>query len=224
MSDDGPESNADDGFEVEVVPALYGIAGRWFLEVVRGIGPEQWTEPGLGEWTVRELVGHAARAFSTVSEYTFDGAEAEVVEVEIDDVLEYFRAALTVPDIHAGVLTRGREAGAALSIDPSEIVAEIESIVAAAMAVVDGASLDAKSRTFAGVMWLVDFLDTRLVEAIVHTLDLCAATGQPLVPPAGPGQRVLDILSAFVRPDDRGAVILALAGRRPLPIAYTTLA
>ena len=34
-----------------------------------------WAENGLGDWTIRDLVGHTGRALSTVSEYATDRVE-----------------------------------------------------------------------------------------------------------------------------------------------------
>jgi uncharacterized protein (TIGR03083 family) len=214
------DDDVDDGYDVDVTPALVGIAARWFLDVVGAIGPDQWAGPGLGEWTVRELVGHTARALTTITLYLVDGDEADALDVELDDVVEYYRTALADPAIHDAVAKRGREAGEWLAEDP---VATCTAEADAALAAIDGASDDAKARTIAGVMWLTDYLDSRLMELVLHTLDICAATGQPIQPPGGPAQRVLDILAAMVSPADRGAVLLALAGRRPLPDGFSAI-
>jgi len=37
-----------------------------FAHLVSEVHPEQWTLPGLGTWDVRGLVGHGARALSTI--------------------------------------------------------------------------------------------------------------------------------------------------------------
>ncbi len=217
------DDSSDDAYDLDVTPALYAIAARWFLDVVRAIRPDQWEQPGLGEWTVRELVAHTGRAFATVTEYLVDGPEADALGVDLDDVVEYYRSALADPAIHAAVADRGRQAAAALPADPAGVVTALEEAAQAALEAIDAASDDAVCRSIAGVLWLPDYLDSRLVELVLHTLDICAATGQPLQPPGGPAQRVLDILSALVPATDRGAVLLALTGRRPLPDGFTAL-
>lgn len=210
----------DDGLDFDVTPALVGIAARWFLGVVGAVTPEQWDAPGMGEWTVRELVGHTVRAFTTVSDYLVDGDEAAGIDVDLDDVIEYYRTALADPTIHPAVAARGREAGTWLGDDP---LATATAAADVTLAAIDAASDDAKCRTRFGAMWLSDFLDSRLVELVLHTLDICAATGRPLDPPGGPAQRVLDILAAMVPATDRGEVLLALSGRRALPPGFTAL-
>src|SRR5665213_2557749 len=44
-------------------------AARSFLDLVAEVRPEQWGDPALGSWDVRSLVGHTARAISTVETY-----------------------------------------------------------------------------------------------------------------------------------------------------------
>ena len=214
------DTGADDALDIDITPALYGRSAAWYLGLVDGIEPDDWDRPGLGAWTVRDLVGHTTRAFTTVTDYLVDGEEAGALDIEIDDVLEYFRTALADPAVHAAVAARGRESGAALGADPA---AAVRAHAEAALAAVDQASDDAVCRTIAGVMWLSDFLDSRIVELVLHGLDLCVALGRPLDPPGGPAQRALDILAASVARTDRGAVLLALAGRAPLPSGYSAL-
>ena len=41
------------------VRAAFPDAAEVFLATVSAVQPGQWDQPGLGEWTVRELTGHA---------------------------------------------------------------------------------------------------------------------------------------------------------------------
>ena len=43
-------------------------AADWYLATVALVG-DRWQQPGLGEWTVRDLVGHASRSFLTIETY-----------------------------------------------------------------------------------------------------------------------------------------------------------
>ena len=80
----------------------------------------RWTEPGLGEWDVRSLVGHTSRALLTVETYLASPADV----VEVGSTAEYYRAtraAAAGPEVAA----RGVAAGEALGTDPAAAVAEI---------------------------------------------------------------------------------------------------
>ena len=48
---------------------LLAEASAAFVDAVVGITSDEWSEPGLGVWNVRELVGHTMRAFSTVHRF-----------------------------------------------------------------------------------------------------------------------------------------------------------
>src|SRR2546422_11632139 len=99
----------------------YEVAAELFVNTVEQVGPTQWEQPGLGVWTVRELVGHTSRALLTVELYLAKPA----AQREIMRPLDYFlraQAGLTDP---ASVAARGREAGAALGPDPIAAVRDI---------------------------------------------------------------------------------------------------
>ena len=147
-------------------------------------GGRPWTEPGLGEWDVRSLVGHTSRALLTVETYL--SRPAEVVEVE--STAEYYRATRAVaagPDVAA----RGRAAGEALGPDPAAAVAEIAARVVPLVAACEGTEV---VTTIAGGMRLADYLPTRTFELVVHTADLAVRPrpGVRAAPgPRGPGTR-----------------------------------
>ena len=43
---------------------------RYFVSIVDRIPESKWGGHGLGEWSLRDLVGHASRAVLTVDMYT----------------------------------------------------------------------------------------------------------------------------------------------------------
>ena len=45
-----------------MIRAAYTNAAHWFAATVAQIAPEQWDQIALGEWNVRDLTGHTARA------------------------------------------------------------------------------------------------------------------------------------------------------------------
>lgn len=220
MSAVGSGDGSGDDVEVDITTALFGLAARWYAGTVRLIDAEQWGEPALGEWNVRDLVGHTLRAFTTIEDYLVRPPEADDLAIDLDDAAEYFTTGLATPGIDAVVADRGREAGSALGDDP---VATVEATVERVLDLLDGLPDGCVARTGFGVLLFEDYLDTRIVELVLHTLDLRAALGLPLDPPAGPARVVLHVLADTIGRDDRGPALLALAGRRPLPDGFTAL-
>ncbi len=193
--------------------AAFRAASAWFLTTVDGVG-DRWSEPGLGEWTVRDLVGHTSRSLVTVETYL----AAEPGEVTVASALDYYlaiREASTGP----AVAERGRQAGAAMGADPVGFLAGLAERV---LAKVESAADDAFVATIAGGMRLIDYLPTRTFELVVHTADLAAALDAPSDPPAEAADSALHLAAQLAR--EHGAavdVLLALTGRRPLPAGFT---
>jgi uncharacterized protein (TIGR03083 family) len=194
------------------VRAAFADASEVFLATVAEVGPGQWDEPGLGVWTVRELTGHALRAYTTLERQCDTRAEAPVVQ----SAPEYYGAVAHLPDLHAAVATRGREAGAQL-IDP---VATARATAEQALRRLAGTSDEHVGECAVGPIRLADYLPTRVVELGIHTLDLQRATGQPLALPASATSVILGILAEL---EDGPTLLLALTGRQPLPAGYNVL-
>lgn len=53
---------------------VYAEIGEVVCSLVETVGPYAWDGPGLGGWTVRNLVGHTGRSFVTVTTYLSAGA------------------------------------------------------------------------------------------------------------------------------------------------------
>ncbi len=198
----------------ERVDAAVERAARCFVESVEAIRSDQWDEPGLGEWTIRELVGHCARAFSTIVNFV----ENPLPEVDVADVGAYVRSAVAMPGIHAAVAERGHEAGRTLGDDP---VAAVRRSRDQAMAAIDGCTGDEIGSTAVGGMLLDQYLRTRVIELVVHTTDICDAAGLPL-PDFGAAAE-LALVAVVGIPDDpqrQAAVLRALLGRGALPDGF----
>jgi uncharacterized protein (TIGR03083 family) len=195
--------------------AAFSAAAGWFLSSVDTIGGK-WADPGLGEWTVRDLVGHASRSLVTVEDYL----DAEPGEVTVPSALAYYlvvRAAATGP----AVTERGRQAGAAMGTDP---VAFLGALAERVLKKVEAAADDAFVATIAGGMRLIDYLPTRTFELVVHTADLGVALDVVDEPPAEAAASALLLAGLLVRENGATAdVLLALTGRRPLPTGFTVL-
>ncbi|HLI15380.1 MAG TPA: maleylpyruvate isomerase family mycothiol-dependent enzyme [Acidimicrobiales bacterium] len=184
-------------------------ASAYLLEVAAEVASDQWSLPALGEWSVRDLLGHASRALSTVTEYL--GQPAERAELTAAGYL----VAASGAD-RAAIAARGREAAVALGDDP---VAQLRAVAAAAASAVAGADDDALVGTRAGGMRLDDYLPTRTVELVVHGLDLAAAIGSRATPPSGALGEVLHLLVDAACAQGRGVELCrALTGRSAAPV------
>ena len=92
---------------------LYRRAGEHAISVISGVSGDQWDAPALGAWTVRTLVGHIGRAFTTVTEYLATPAASHDVHTAAD----YYLVALTLTD-PASIQARAEHAARALGEDP----------------------------------------------------------------------------------------------------------
>jgi uncharacterized protein (TIGR03083 family) len=190
-------------------------ATRWYQEVLAQVGG-RWSDPGLGEWDVRALVGHTSRSLLTVETYLGQPAEA----VEIASTAAYYAA---TRQIAAGpaVAERGREAGRALGDDPVAAVAQLAARVLPLVAGLSGTEL---LTTIAGGMRITDYLPTRVFELVVHTADLAVALGVPAEPPPGPAALALGLVSDLAIAGGHAAtLLLATTGRSGLPPGFTLL-
>jgi len=199
-----------------MIREAYEDAAQTFVATVRQVGAEQWDLPALGEWSVRDLVGHASRALLTVETYLGQPAAA----VEVERPADYFiraNAALADP---AAVAARGREAGRTLGADPAATVHETAERV---LAEVKTAADDTCLTTPVGGMRLIDYLPTRVFELTVHTLDIAAAISVPVTLPKGAAALTLGLVTDLVasRPDKVAPLLLAATGRQALPPGFS---
>lgn len=63
-------------------------AARWFLEV-SACAADHYDHRGLGEWSVRDLLGHTSRSLSTVETY-LDAASGQPSPVDLADAVAYY--------------------------------------------------------------------------------------------------------------------------------------
>lgn len=190
----------------------FAEAAAWFVSVASQVG-DRWEAPGLGEWDVRALVGHTSRSLLTVEASL--GVPAS--RVDVGSTAAYYRATAAGPE----VAQRGRDAGAALGPDPAAAVAEIAARVPPLLGATDGTEL---VTTIAGGVRLSDYLPTRVLELVVHTLDLATALGLPAEPPARGAAVALGIVADLAVADGRAApLLLAATGRTGLPPGFTVL-
>jgi hypothetical protein len=183
------------------------------LATIDRVQPHQWELPGLGVWTVRELTAHTLRGFTTIERYL---AAEPTVDRVIVDAADYYRVAMSDPNVHAGVAERGRAAGAQLS-DP---VGEAEATAQRILALVASTADDEVVNTFLGQMAFIEYLATRVAEVGLHTLDLQRACGQPQGLRTTTSSVVVALMAELAEPI---TLLLALTGRGSLPVDYNVL-
>jgi hypothetical protein len=105
-------------------------AARAFIHLVERVeriartAPDTWDTPALGVWTVRDLIGHTARAISTVETY-LDLPAPSIATVPSAEIY-YLRVFGGFTD-HGAVAERGIAAGRQLGDDAgSSIAASLE--------------------------------------------------------------------------------------------------
>jgi uncharacterized protein (TIGR03083 family) len=191
----------------------FAEAAAAYAALVARIAPEQWMQPGLGEWDLRALVGHTSRSLVTVESYLGVPAAAE----QLASPAAYLAAIAQVDP--ASVAERGRAAGLALGDDPA---AAVRALVDRVLPLVAGDD-DPLITTAGGGMRLRQYLPTRTFELVVHGLDIARAAGLPAPDySAALLTEVLGLATAAAVLGGRGLeVLLALTGRTALPPGFS---
>lgn len=147
-------------------------AAEAFVALVSEVPHDAWDLPALGVWDVRSLVGHTARAVTTVLDYLPKPCDT----IELDSAADYLAAGYRAdPSIHQAVAARGVEAGHELGDEPAEVIETMIERVRVALAATEGNP--GISSRFGGIR-LHDYLQTRTVELVVHTSDISLAVGR----------------------------------------------
>ena len=196
----------------------FGIASEAFIGLVKRIDPEQWNDPGLGVWTVRDLVGHTSRAISTVETYL--AAEPAPV-MNVLDAETYYSEVMERYTDNDAIAARGVKAGELLGEDP---VAMLTALVVRASAT---AAAELPDRLVAigplGIP-LAEYLRTRVFELVVHGIDIAKATGiEHRIPESVIGETT-ELAARVAARKGRGVeVLMALTGRGGLASGFSIL-
>ena len=198
--------------------ATFALAADAFADQVARIDAAAWNGPGLGDWDLRALVGHASRSLVTVLTYL----PRTTGTAAVTSVAQYYEAAVTMMAADpAAVTERGRQAGAALGGDP---VTAVHDLVDQCRAALDETHDDPVIQTIVGGMRLERYLVTRVFELVVHGLDIGAATGQPYTPPAAALTDALRLaVDVALLRGDGPDLLLALTGRQTLPAGFSVV-
>ncbi|PPH46473.1 mycothiol maleylpyruvate isomerase [Rathayibacter sp. AY1C9] len=200
------------------IAALFESAAAALIGLLAQVREDQWEQPGLGVWDVRGLAGHASRAVLTVEAYLL---APEPPEPTIEDALDYYAALAGNVADPAAVARRGVEAGLLLGDRPAQALAE------AAGRAVELVAAQRPGRLVAvggHAIELDEYLRTRLLELVVHTLDLSRATGIPHVLPAEAVEACIALTGGLAARAGRGEeLLLALSGREPLAAGFSVV-
>jgi uncharacterized protein (TIGR03083 family) len=197
--------------------ATFASAARSFAALVHEIPGDRWDGPGLGEWDLRSLVGHASRSLITVSTYLQQPAQTEDITAPQEYYVRVNPASLGMAP--EGVVERGRQAGRDLGDDPAATVDELVSRVLNELAdagdplitVIGGAGIR-----------LHTYLPTRTFELAVHGLDIAHAVDISLVLPADVLAEATTLSARIAVSEGYGeTVLLALTGRDGLPPSFS---
>jgi uncharacterized protein (TIGR03083 family) len=203
------------------------LAANAVIHLVEGIDDTAWERPGLGTWTVRDLVGHTSRALVTVAEY-LAAAPVPPPTVNVADAETYYQRVFTGYTGHAAVALRGVSAGEALGDDAAQALRELLDAALGAIATASTEAGAPGNPTFPVVtvgsltIPLGEYLRTRVFELVVHGYDIARATGQVLDVPADivADTAALAARVASLRGNGR-EVLFALTGRDTLPGGFT---
>jgi uncharacterized protein (TIGR03083 family) len=193
-------------------------SARAFIDLVRAVPTDAWDGPGLGQWSLRSLVGHTTRAILTVEQYLH---LEQPDEVNVPDAEAYYSLiAKRIGDPDA-VLARGVAAGEWLGDDP---VHRITDALGRATTALELAGADHVVPIGGLGIPLSEYLRTRVFELVVHSADVARAIG---VVSGMPEDAVRDSLllaasTAFAQGtgDD---VLAALTGRGELPAGFSVV-
>ena len=202
---------------MSIVVSNFSAAARAVGETIGQTPRDMWDGPGLGEWTLRDLVGHTSRSLVTVIEYL----ARPVADEAVPTAWAYYTAISAGTFDTAAVTERGRQAGRDLGEDPA---ARFSHLVDEAVRVAEGTDPDLVVHTIVGGMRVAAYLPTRTFELCVHGLDIAAATGVPVDLPA-PALEEACALGA-VAAAQRGfgpSLLLAMTGRSGLPQGFSVV-
>jgi len=182
----------------------FSQASQYFVDVVGAVPATSWDAPGLGEWTIKELVGHTNRANVIIVDYVEHPQRAEPADST------YFT--------DESIAQRARLAVAALGDDPLVTVAAAS---ARAIAFIAASPPGAAVGSPFGTMKLSDYLASRTAELTIHGLDLARALHVEIDLPTEALRASLAYVAGFSMKKHQGeTVLLALSGRGNLPPGF----
>jgi uncharacterized protein (TIGR03083 family) len=200
------------------IATTFSQSAQSFLGVLQQIEPEQWELPGLGNWNVRSLAGHTARAILTVENYLL---QEEPSDVTIPTAEDYYGSVFSQFTDAAAVELRGVQAGEWLGSDP---VGQVSAALARAKSLID-AQPSNRIVSIGGMgILLPEYLRTRVFELVVHSIDLARATGIVADLPDSGVASAAGLAAGITVSRGRGQeLLLALTGRATFPNDFSVV-
>ncbi|MCY1143467.1 maleylpyruvate isomerase N-terminal domain-containing protein [Actinoplanes sp. Pm04-4] len=214
----------------------YRSAAVTFVDLVSRVPAERLDGPGLGEWTLRELIGHtvssgleqvpgvlATAASSAPRSPSLPGATgggSRAVNIEAPE--GYFAFVRDVPaELYAAAVAASGDDARRAAADLLGSVGELAGRATQALAAVGD---DDVVTTPVGGMRVRDWLPTRTFELVVHGSDVAAAAGVLAgFDPAAVSEATLLATRIAVALGEGSAVLSALTGRTPLPDKFSVV-
>jgi len=201
----------------------YRAAVVSFADLVSRLPADRWDAAGLGDWTLRELVGHTvSSALRQVPAVLAAPAEA----VTLTSPQAYWAFARSAPPemyaaATAAAAADARETGTWLGDDAAGRVSELTGQATGALAAVRD---DDVITTAAGGMRVRDWLPTRTFELVVHGMDIAGAAAVPFEPaPDAVAESVTLAAGIAAAVGDGPLVLRALTGRAALPGGFSVV-
>lgn len=202
---------------MSIIVSSFAAAARAVRDTISQVPGDAWDGPGLGEWTVRDLVGHTSRSLVTVIDYL----ARPVVEEVVPSASAYLTAISAGTFDTAAVTERGRQAGRDLGDDP---VSAFRALVEEAVRVAEATDPELVVHTIVGGMRVAAYLPTRTFELCVHGLDIAAATGVPIDLPPRAVEEASSLAAVSAAQQGLGpTLLLAMTGRRDLPPGFSVV-
>ena len=200
----------------EKIKDAYLESAEYFAGVVDRIGEDDWERPALGKWTLRDLAGHTYRSITTIIGYS----ERPAAAAAMDSPVAWVLTALERANPEA-VAEMGRSAGLEIIDNPPMFVRGFLNMVRGRLNELPDETLMASPW---GGIGLIDYLQVRTMELIVHTIDLAEAAGVEAEPPPAGMQVALGVLAGVAVARGQGpALAQAATGRAPLPEGFNIL-
>ena len=194
----------------------YLESAEFFAKLVDGVDIDGWEGHALGQWTIRDLAGHTYRSISTVVGYS----EKPAPQVDVESATQWIVSVRQNVDPDR-VAEMGRSAGLEIMDNPTMMV---RGFLSMAKDRVNDLDEDFILATPQGGMRLIDYLQLRTMELVIHGRDLADALGVEAEPPASGVQVALQVLTGVAVAEGRGpALANALTGRSSLPPNYNLL-
>jgi mycothiol maleylpyruvate isomerase-like protein len=190
------------------VRTVFDTAGSAFVDVVSTLDAVRLADRATAEWTLRELVAHATRGLLAVE--TTLATPIDPDSRFLESAADYFAAAMSIPNVHAGIVQRGRDAAAAVGDEPGRYA---RSALDRVLVLVATTAPDRVVQHFAGRLRFDEYVATRVVELTLHTADVQLVTGADVAFPTAAAALTRDVLLDLVDRVDALTVACALSGR-----------